>query len=500
MATQVLSQSLSNENLFILLELLRDPEIKVRKAAIAIAKKAKRPQTWPLLIDLLTSPVYNQYALNALVDSGEEVLPALEHIFHKAGGNKILLQKIIQIYGLIGSEKAIELLWHKIEYPDAKIVIATLSVLKSHNFQAVGEKAATIHRLLEAEISKAAWNQAALLELADAFYNNALKTAVQEEMDSNFSRIFILLSLIYNPESIQLVKENVESGTSEGKVYALELLDVFIDKHLKSILFPLLDDIPAAEEISIYQAYFPREVLSSTEVLLHIINRDYNSINRWTKACALYSISMTPDIKITHDLTAQIFNPDLLLRQTAAWAIYKLDAQAYKKISARLPLPIQNELNPVILHLEDLYEKRTNTNLILYQILFLKQIPLLAVLPGLLLVELAGSIQKIYVKEGDILINRDQSNIPIYLIISGLVKWYNEHGIIQTAGERDLIGESLILDTDVNAYEVTAMEDTELYSIQKDKFFSLIATEPNIMQQFLESLNKKYVLTTAEEV
>jgi hypothetical protein len=209
---------------------------------------------------------------------------------------------------------------------------------------------------------------------------------------------------------------------------------------------------------------------------------------------------MTPDIKITHDLTAQIFNPDLLLRQTAAWAIYKLDAQAYKKISARLPLPIQNELNPVILHLEDLYEKRTNTNLILYQILFLKQMPLLALLPGQLLVELAGSIQKIYVKEGHILINRDQSNIPIYLIISGLVKWYNEHGIIQTAGERELIGESLILDTDVNTYEVTAMEDTELYSIQKDKFFSLIATEPNLMQQFLESLNKKYVLTTAEEV
>jgi CRP-like cAMP-binding protein len=80
------------------------------------------------------------------------------------------------------------------------------------------------------------------------------------------------------------------------------------------------------------------------------------------------------------------------------------------------------------------------------------------------------------------------------------VKWYNEHGIIQTAGERELIGESLILDTDVNTYEVTAMEDTELYSIQKDKFFSLIATEPNLMQQFLESLNKKYVLTTAEEV
>ena len=57
---------------------------------------------------------------------------------------------------------------------------------------------------------------------------------------------------------------------------------------------------------------FPREKYNYIQVLYEIINRNYNQINRWTKACAVYSLSNIPRIKVNDSLLAQLFNPDPL--------------------------------------------------------------------------------------------------------------------------------------------------------------------------------------------
>lgn len=500
-ASQLLEPVINPDNVFILLELMRDPDISVRKAALTTARKSKMPQTWPMLIDFLSSPTHNYAAAMALIECGTEVLPVLEQVFHKTSRNIILLQKIIHIYGQIGGEKAVDLLWNKIEYPDATVENEVLIALGNCQFQAMAEKTTIVHRLLETEIRKAAWNQAALLELEEVIYNNHLVKALEEEMSHNFDRIFMLLSLIYNPESIRLVKKNIESGTSEGKVYALELLDVFIDKNLKTILFPLLDDIPASEEVSIYQAHFPRQTLSSTEVLLHIINRDYNSINRWTKACAMYSIASTPEMAVTHDLIAHIFNPDILLRQTAAWVICKMEPATYIKLRIRLPEQIRNELDKVVLPQAGESSAYTYEDTMLYQIAFLKQINAFNNLPGLLLSELTGFISRVSYHSGECVMQEGQTgSLPIYLVLSGVVEWYDESGILRQARQGDLLGEMLILDTDENLYTIIAKEDTEIYKIDKDRFYRVMATQPKLLQYFLEYITYKIKLGQAEKI
>jgi hypothetical protein len=68
----------------------------------------------------------------------------------------------------------------------------------------------------------------------------------------------MLLAMLYDTRSIQLVKENIDSGTSEGITYAVELLDVFLSDQLKQRVIPVLDDLTDNERINKLDYYFPR--------------------------------------------------------------------------------------------------------------------------------------------------------------------------------------------------------------------------------------------------
>jgi hypothetical protein len=214
----------------------------------------------------------------------------------------------------------------------------------------------------------------------------------------------------------------------------------------------------------------------------------------------MYSLAATPDMPVTHDLAAHVFNPDILLRETAAWAIYKLKPATYLALQNRLSVQAKHELDKIIGPMISATHAHKQESLMVYQIIFLKQTKAFGGLPGVLLSELAGAITIERYKKGDIIITPGLSgNTPIYIVFNGLVEWHSQEGEFWQADNSELIGESVILDTDVHAYTVIARENTELYRIDKDKFYRLMASRPKLMQQFLENLNRNQ-RRPAEEV
>ena len=88
--------------------------------------------------------------------------------------------------------------------------------------------------LLDTEIGKTLWNLCAQDELPNEPHFAYLKAALREELRDNYpDQMALLLSILYDPQSVQLVRENVETGTTDGIAYALELLDLFVDQELK---------------------------------------------------------------------------------------------------------------------------------------------------------------------------------------------------------------------------------------------------------------------------
>ena len=94
--------------------------------------------------------------------------------------------------------------------------------------------------------------------------------------------------------------------------------------------------------------FFPRVRLDSKLVLKFIINRDFSQSNRWTKACVLYQIGILKIEDFKLDLIAQLFNPDPLLCEVSAWALYQINKNLYIQNSKRLPDKVKYSLDEMM--------------------------------------------------------------------------------------------------------------------------------------------------------
>lgn len=421
LAAKLLRKLIGQRTIFVLLELLRDVDYNVRNEAIVTARKVKRPETFPLLIDLLSSPSYGHQAASALIEAGEAALDALETAFHKSGQTELIMLRIVQIMGRIGGDKALQLLWKKADYPDKRIVKQILYSLRYINYQATGRQAHEVMDLLETEIGKTLWNLAALSELPDQEEYGLLREALREEIRLNYDQITILLSILYDPEAVQLVRENIQSGDPNGIAYAIELMDLFVDQDLKPKLFPLFDDIPIEKKLELLQIYFPRESYNPIQVINYILNRDFNQNNRWTKVCAVYTSAFLKDFRISRGLIAQMFNKDKLLQETAAWVIYNKDRASYNVISQRLPNRDKKFLDSAIENNQLLDGLNDGFFLGIEMVLFLKQLPEFKNISGVLLADLFDKIMPLDLVAGEKVSFTSDLNAPIFIVAHGTV-------------------------------------------------------------------------------
>ncbi|MCU0428345.1 MAG: cyclic nucleotide-binding domain-containing protein [Cytophagaceae bacterium] len=473
LAAKLIHKIIDDTNIQVLIDLMRDPNTKVKSAALVSAGKTRRQEFFPLLLENLSSPLFGNIAAASLYSIGESIIPSLESTFYKSGQTIEVMLKIIQMYGRFGGEKVVAFLWNKIDFPDRRVVNQVLLSLSGCRFQAEGSKALRILQTIEQEIGNSAWLIAAYAEVGNDDDVLPLKMAIVEEIEKNDNDIFMLLSLVYDPNSIQLVRQNIESRTSEGVLYAIELLNVFVAEELKPVLFPLLDELPVQEKINRLQEYYLRERFDQVTILMEIINQDYNSINRWTKACAMYRYLKMPGALLTNDIVANLFNPDPLLREIAAYAMYTLDRVSYHESTKRIDPEIKRELDFIMLTQDD---ESNRKHLIYEKVLFLKEVKALSTIPGVLIANIAQSVSEVKFRRGDTVLQFGaKGNAPIYAVQTGLLEVRDGNQTIARLVRGDLVGENLVLETDLYQYDVVVIEDCVLYKIEKDHFYELMS-------------------------
>ncbi len=492
LGAKLLRKLTSQRTIFILLELLRDVDPKVRFEALLTARKVKRQETWPVLIEMLASPSYGHHAAAALKESGEIVLPTLDAAFHKSGQTDLVMLRIVQIIGRIGGDEALKILWRKADFPDKRIVRQILYSLRYINYRAEGREAREVMDLLDTEIAKAIWNMAAVTELPEEqAHFKFLREALQEEVERNFDQITILLSIVYDPESVQLVRENIESGDPDNLAFAMELLDLFVDQELKPKLFPLLDDSPVEEKLESLQLFFPRETYTPIQVINYILNRDFNQNNRWTKSCAIHAAAFIPDFRISRGLIAQVFNNDRLLQETAAWVIYNKDKKAYAAIRERLPSRDKKFIDSAIENNELLEGLDDGFFLGIEMVMFLKQIPVFRDIHGTLLADLSDKVAAIELALGEKHnFSSDDVNTPIFIVAHGEVKLKRDDQVIQHLRRGEVYGDLFQDAPAPDANNVEATEQSVLFRINLVDFYFVMANHHELVQGLIKNITE----------
>jgi len=489
LAVKLIRNNFNEEMARQLFDLLRESNPRVRKSALITAGTIKLTQYWMLLIENLSLPSFANVASAGLQYIGEKVIPTLDLAFYKTGQNLQTKIRIIQVYSKIGGDKAIEVLWNKINYPDRKVVSEALLALRNLAYIAKGDRASKIKQLLIQEIALCSWKITALDEINEHANPTPLYQALLEEIEENDENIFMLLSLIYHQASVKLVEDNIKSRTVEGVLYAIELLDVFVDDELKPMLVPLLDQISLSEKIEKLQEHFPRESYNETSILFQLINKDYNEINRWTKACAISKLLFIKNKKVNDTLIANLFNPDKLIREVTAQVIYMIDPATYHSLGARISDRHKKELDALILPTKVLNWK----TLMFTKVAFLKSIPVFSNISGALLALLADHIEEVYVKAEEVLYQDSlNGSNPVSIVYSGMIALSRADGSIEgTYGSKYLLGDELILDTDVMNFTVTAVENTVLFRIDKDRFFDIVSSYYVLSRAVIPALNNE---------
>lgn len=352
----------------LILSLLRDLDPKVKKEAVDLVSILNETELASTIVDFLPLDDFCSEAFRALVKFGEKSLDPLEQYFYKSGVETGTLIRIIRIYGLIGNEKATKLILPKLNHYNHDVMVEAVRSLRLCGYQADESDIVLLQQSIDKVIDITVWNIAAIISVDEDAVGTDLTTALEEEIIGNYDLIFNLLSLSYEPQSIFHIKENLDMGTSESVGFALELLDLIITEELKPKLFPILDDISREEKIRQLQDFYPVVKMDTGELLLSIINRDYNKLNNWTKASALMSLRLLKMPEIPDDLVAQLFNPDPLLREVAVRTVKEIDPGRFSEYARRLPEDYKTQLSQIIES-----DKGDEYQLLENKILFLKK-------------------------------------------------------------------------------------------------------------------------------
>jgi ATP:ADP antiporter, AAA family len=423
----------------LVLKLLNDDDKIIKTAAINLASKSKSNLLINRLVEYLYSDEYYHICGEALLETGDKVLGQLEVFFKKEVDPNILL-RIIEILAKIGSSRAKSILVNHINYPHRKVQHEIIAALYFCKFQADNKELPIIREKLEAVIGNIVWVYACILDIETERNTLKLMQAVDMEREFNFELLFKLLSFMYEPRIINLIRKNI---IGKNTIFAIEIVDNFINQEIKQLIIPLFDDISIGQKIRRLSYLYPQKKRNFYSRLNEIITQDFDKVGPWTISKA---IELIGKIHSKKRASQEEEDKSQSYDDIEVWTKEKVEKQLYRIRRSEMPdevfvclfhtdelvystaAKVIYEENPIKCsdYLERMSEKKkkllddlsSSGNLLAERIKFLKKHPLFFRVPENYLAELAKLIRVVTLKEGEELevVNKDGSNNVIILV------------------------------------------------------------------------------------
>lgn len=324
-----------------LLPLLRDNASEVKSAAIRFIGIHGLKELSPAVIDLLDDPVHYPGAYHSLIYMGWQVSDKLESAYYRSGVTMREKQRILRVMVKTGDEGIAPYLINKLDEEDFDLLRMVLTKLRDIKYRPDEIIRNRMVQLLHKLVGLAAWNLSARFSAHSGLPGTGLEEAFDRELNRNYDLIYLLLGILYDPGTINQIRANLESGTSEGIGFAMELLDIFVDENVKPFLFPLLDDANIESKILSLQAEFPVEMVKPVQLLNSVLNRNFNYIKRSTRLLAMQIAGSREDYEPGNELAAHLFNPDEVMHETAAAILQRKSRNMIDLLLPRIPESIR---------------------------------------------------------------------------------------------------------------------------------------------------------------
>jgi hypothetical protein len=326
-----------------------------------------------------------------------------------------------------------------------------------------------------------------------------LISSLQEENQYHYRHIYMLLSMIFDPYSINLIRSNIESGTSEGITYAIELLDVLLSEDLKDRIIPLFDDISNQDKIKRLQVFYPHILGDFHDVVKQIINKEFNQINRWSKTLSLYWVGLNKDKTLLYELISNLFNPDPLIRDTSARSLYQIDPDYYEENVIRIGKERKAELDLMIKGSKDSFGIGKIRPLTIEKVFFLTKLDIFQQLPRSFVVNLIDYVEEVHLHKNQSIRITQDTNTSFYCIYEGFINIIRKGIVLNNLTQGEYIGEFLIETILENEITINPISHVIMLRIQKEKLYELLSNDHELAIEFLDYIAKN-IQTTDDHI
>jgi hypothetical protein len=343
-----------------LLRLIRDNDVEIKRQAIFMIGRQQVVEMIPDLCDCLSIPEVRTDAYSVIKSFGEKSFDTLAATFFRSSGSSIVRILIVRLFGESGSSEATGFLLSRLSEVHKQIRQEALIGLLNCRYTPDEEGKDRLIQEVQDIIGLLTWYISSTVSLKRSD-NKMLAEVLNEESAWWHRFLFDLLALIYDKNSIDKIRENLEVGTVESVNFALEMLDIVADDSIKPRLAALLDVVPDDERLKTLLQFYPGTIPEYSELVEDLINLDYNHISVWTKSCAIRSLY---DIEVTDDndtIIALLFCPNLILREEAVRYLREKQSDVYDYCAYRIPEGFKPHLSEVlsrtISESEEIYQK-----------------------------------------------------------------------------------------------------------------------------------------------
>ncbi len=128
---------------------------------------------------------------------------------------------------------------------------------------------------------------------------------------------------------------------------------------------------------------------------------------------------------------------------------------------------------------------------IVEKVLFLKSIDLFGSLPGEDLAQIAEIAEEVDAEPGDPIIVEGEMGDSLYLVLEGKVRVHKGEKTLVELGERQVVGEMAVLDSEPRSASVTAATPTRLLRIGREDFRDIMAERSEIAAGVVTTLSRR---------
>jgi ATP:ADP antiporter, AAA family len=338
-----------------ILRLFREGSVESKRLAIYMIGKFGIADLLPEVCGSLGTPGVAVEAAEVLRKSGTSVEDKLIRFYVASSGNAKLSKTVLQLLGNICTKETTGFFFSRLWSNSRQLKEIASKCLINCNFRPTEDEKLRLNQLSSDIIGIITWYLSAKISLVRD-NDNFLLGRINREIERWTSFLIDILSITYKPASISRIIEKINTGTIESVSNALEMTDIVVGEPVKQKLIYLLDLVPDEEKLKNLAHFYPGEIPNRKRLQEDIINRDYNLISLWTKACTLRTVSRIESDDMAESVTALLFSPEEIIQEEAANLIARSDSGLYHAAEERLPASIKKRLDSIICGKTDVKE------------------------------------------------------------------------------------------------------------------------------------------------